>query len=146
MLATPWKCGWQVIKEKYGWAIPILYHISTIPNTTIIAPFGTTLITQHLVEDNDTDGRNLEESQSLSHIEAFSDSDLLKDDGCTMGMQELEDTAADAQWPNTLGDRQNDFTNVVQIGKHIMNKSYTIVQHFCYAKSVSSMDRLCCIA
>ena len=86
--------GQQVIKEKYGWAIPILHHISTIPNATILAPFGTTLIIQHLIEDNDTDGRNLEKSQSLSHAEAFLD--VLKDDGCTVGMRELEDATADA--------------------------------------------------
>ena len=139
-LATPWKRGRQVIEEKYEWAIPILHRVSTIPNATILAPFGTTLVTQHLVEDNDTDGINLEESQSLSHAEAFSDA--LKDDGCTVGMRELEDTATDAQWPNTLGDRQNNFANVVQIGKHTMNKSRAIAQHFRYAKSVSSTDRL----
>jgi len=63
-----------------------------------------------------------------------------------MGMQELENTAADAQWPDALGDRQGSFLNVVQIGRHPMNKSCAIAHHFHYARLVSTTDRLCHIA
>jgi hypothetical protein len=77
---------------------------------------------------------------SLSHVVNFADSPEVND--CTVGMQELEDAAADAQWPNALGDRQGSFSNVVQIGRHLMNKSRAIAHHFRYARSVSSTDRL----
>jgi hypothetical protein len=76
----------------------------------------------------------------MSHVEGFLDMPNIDD--CTMGMQELEDTTVDAQWPDALDDRQAKFANVIQIGHHTMNKSHTIAQHFHYARSVSSTDRL----
>ena len=119
--------------------MPILHHISTTRNATILAPFGTSLVTEHLIEEDDTNDRDWEE---LSHVEGFADSDTPEVNDCTEGMRELEDAAADAQWSNALGDRQGSFSNVVQIGRHSMNKSRAITHHFHYAKSVSSTDRL----
>jgi hypothetical protein len=73
-------------------------------------------------------------------VEGFSDMPDVND--CTVGMRELEDAAADAQWPDALDDRQAKFANVIQTGNHTMNKSRAIAQHFRYARSVSSTDRL----
>jgi hypothetical protein len=140
-LATPWKRRRQLVEEKYRWAVPILHRISTTRNATILVPFGTSLITEHLIEEDDTNDRDWEE---LSHVEGFADTPEVND--CTEGMQELEDATADAQWSNALGDRQGSFLNVVQIERHSMNKSCVIAHHFRYAKSVSSTDRLCRIA
>jgi hypothetical protein len=61
MLATPWKCGQRVVKEKYCWAQPILHCVSTTRNATILALFGTSLITEHIIEEDDTDDRDCEE-------------------------------------------------------------------------------------
>jgi len=139
-LATPWKCGHQLVEENYEWALPVLHRISTTQHASILAPFGTSLVTQHLVEEDDSDDRDLEDLRTTSHVEGFSDMPDVND--CTMGMQELEDAAADAQWPDALDDRQAKFANVIQIGNHTMNKSRAIAQHFRYARSVSSTDRL----
>jgi hypothetical protein len=69
-------------------------------------------------------------------------SDMPKNDDCTVGMRELEDATADAQWSDALGDMQDNFTNVIRIGKHKINKSRAIAQHFHYTRSVSSTNRL----
>jgi hypothetical protein len=84
-LAMPWKRGRQLIEEKYGWAIPILHCISTTQNATILAPFGTSLVTQHLVEEDDTGDRESEELQSSSPG-LTEGSDMPEDGDCTMGM------------------------------------------------------------
>ena len=139
-LATPWKHGQQLVEENYKWALPILYRISATQNASILVPFGTSLVTQHLVEEDDSDDRDLEDFQTTSHMESFLDTPDVDD--CTMGMRELEDATMDAQWSNALDDRQANFMNVIQIGKQTMNKSCAIAQHFCYARLVSSTDRL----
>jgi hypothetical protein len=61
MLAMPWKRGWHIVEENYYWAQPILHCISTTQNTTILAPFGTSLVTEHIIEEDDTDDRDCEE-------------------------------------------------------------------------------------
>jgi hypothetical protein len=139
-LATPWKRGRQLVEEKHHWTVSILHRISTTPNATILAPFGTSIITEHLTEEDDRDDRDWEEIQSSSHARSFADTPEVED--CTVGMRELEDAAADAQWPDALGDTQAGFSNIVQIGRQAMNKSRAIAHHFRYAKSVSSTDRL----
>ncbi len=143
-LVTPWKHGHQLVEENYKWALPILYCISTTQHASILALFRMSLITQHLVEEDDLDDRDSKDFWTTSHVESFSDMPDVND--CTMGMWELEDATVDAQWPNALDDRQAKFTNVIQIGNHTMNKSHAIAQHFCYARLVSLMDRLRCIA
>ena len=60
-LATPWKCRWQLVKEKYHWALPILHRISTTWNATILALFRMSLIIEHLIEEGDTNDRDWEE-------------------------------------------------------------------------------------
>jgi hypothetical protein len=145
-LATPWKRGQQIIEDKYAWALPILHSISTTQNATILALFGMSLVTQHLIEEDDADDRESEESQMHASSLAEGFSDTPKNGDCTVGMRELEDAAADAQWSDALGDRQDNFTNVIRIGKHKINKSHAIAQHFRYTRSVSSTNRLRCIA
>jgi hypothetical protein len=123
--------------------MPILHCISTTRNATILAPFGMSLIIEHLIEGNDTNDRDWEEVWSSSHVEGFADTPEAND--CTEGMQELEDAAADAQWSNALGDRQGNFSNVIQIGRHLINKSH-VIAYLYYAKLISLTDRLHCIA
>jgi len=144
MLATPWKHGQQLVEEKYHWTVSILHRISTTPNATILAPFRISIITEHLTEEDNRDDRDWEEIQSSSHVRSFADTPEVED--CTVGMRELENAAADAQWPDALGDTQVGFSNIVQIGRQAMNKLCAIAHHFHYAKSVSSTDRLHCIA
>jgi hypothetical protein len=60
----------------------------------ILAPFGTSLVTEHIIEENGTDNKNIDEFRSLSHIESFVDMPKVND--CTVGMHELEDATADA--------------------------------------------------
>ena len=143
-LATPWKHGWQLVEEKFHWAQPILHHLSTTRNATILVPFGISLITEHIIEEDNTANKDAGEFRSSSHVESFAD--MPEVDDCTVGMCELEDAAVDTQWPDALGDRQGSFSNVVQIGRQSMNKSHAISHHFRYAKSVSSTDQLHCIA
>ncbi len=107
---------------------------------TILAPFGMSIITEHLTEEDDRDDRDWEEIQSSSHVRSFANT--LEVEDCTMGMQELEDATVDAQWPDALDDTQAGFSNIVQIGRQAINKSCAITHHFHYAKSVSSTDRL----
>jgi hypothetical protein len=104
------------------------------------------LVTQHLIEEDDADDRESEESQMHASSLAEGFSDTPKNGDCTVGMRELEDATADAQWSDALGDRQDNFTNVIRIGKHKINKSHAIAQHFRYTRSVSSTNRLRCIA
>jgi hypothetical protein len=65
---------------------------------------------------------------------------LLQDS--TSGMQELEDAVAEVQWCTDLCEGQDTFSNVVQIGGIMMNKSRAIAQHFRYMTLTSSTDRL----
>ena len=60
----------------------------------------------------------------------------------TAGMQDLKDAAAEAQWHNGPSYGQGPFSNTVEIGGVIMNKSHAIAQHFRYVTSASSTDRL----
>jgi len=139
---TPWKRGQQLVEEKFRWAQPILHRVSTTRNAMILAPFGTSLVTEHTIEEDntDTDDKDTGEFRSSSRVESFADTP--KVDDCTMGMCELEDAAADTQWPDAFGNRQGSFSNLVQIGRQSMNKSHAISHHFRYAKAVSSTDRL----
>jgi hypothetical protein len=57
-------------------------------------------------------------------------------------MQELEDAAAEAQWRNSPSNGQGSFSNTVEIGGIVTNKSRAISRHFRYATSASSTDRL----
>ncbi|KAF8481873.1 hypothetical protein DFH94DRAFT_826025 [Russula ochroleuca] len=96
-LATPWKHGRLSLEDKYPWIMAVLHHISTNQTTSILTPFGSSLITNCLTdEDNDTE---MEEHASSSQLDGSLVVPELHD--TTMGMQELEDAAAEAQWRNS---------------------------------------------
>jgi hypothetical protein len=60
-LATPWKRGRHLLKDKYPWVAPILHHISTYQNGSILAPYESSLINNGLTdEDNDTEMEKFE--------------------------------------------------------------------------------------
>jgi hypothetical protein len=137
-LATPWKHGRLSLEDKYPWIMAVLHHISTNQTTSILTPFGSSLITNCLTdEDNDTE---MEEHASSSQLDGSLVVPELHD--TTMGMQELEDAAAEAQWRNSPSYGQGTFSNMVEIRGVVMNKSRTISRHFCYITSASSTDRL----
>jgi hypothetical protein len=125
------------------WIVTALHHISTNRNASILAPFRSSLITNCLTdEDNDTEMEERAASSQLDHgspvVPELHDT--------TMGMQELEDATADAQWRNSSSYGQGTFSNTVEIGGVVMNKSRAISRHFRYITSASSTDRLCQVA
>jgi hypothetical protein len=61
----------------------------------------------------------------------------------TVGIRQLEDTAADVEWQNKNKQTNGHaFSNTVQIRGTTMNKSRVIAQQFQYVTSASSTDRL----
>jgi hypothetical protein len=121
MLVTLWRHGWHILEGKYRWITPILSHISKTPNASILAPYGQNLVTNNLTADNGLD--EIEErlsSQMEGHLpQDLPHTPLLQDS--TLGMQELEDAAAEVQWRTDLCEGQDTFSNVVQIGGITMN-------------------------
>jgi hypothetical protein len=130
MLATPWRRGQHILESKYSWITPILCHIPKTQNTSILAPYGQNLVTNSLTGDNEPD--EIEEIPSSAWTEGhLPHTPLLQDS--TLGMQELEDAAAEVQFRNNHNDLckgQGTFSNVVQVGGIMMNKSHAITQHF----------------
>ena len=93
---------------------------------SILAPYGQNLVTNGLQNECDLD--EIEEvlppSQSNGPLPHMLQSQE------TLGMQDLEDTAAEDQWHNNSCEGQSTFSNMVQIGSITMNKSHAIAQHF----------------
>ena len=129
-LATPWKRGRHILEEKYPWFIQILSCISTTDKASILAPFGTSLVTTHLSDDIDDTASFQPDEPTITS----------KHHNTSLGMQELEDTATEVQWHNNSSHVK--FSNSVQIGGVMMNKSCAVAQHFRYVTSASSTDRL----
>jgi hypothetical protein len=133
-LATPWKRGRLTAEGKYPWIKPILGRISATKNSSILAPYGFSLVAGSHSCDNDFD--DMEESPTTSSgKESPHTSDV------TVGMRHLEDAAADVQWQYNQPDGVG-FSNTVRIGGITMNKSRAIAQQFRYVTSASSTDRL----
>jgi hypothetical protein len=141
-LATAWKQGRHLLEDKYPWIVEILHCISATENASILAPYGTSLVTTHLTDDVD-DTVTVEDTFSPPPDEQITISEQYD---TTLGMQELEDAATEVQWRNDTGCAQSKFSNSVQIGGVMMNKSRAIAQHFRYVTSASSTDRLRCVA
>jgi hypothetical protein len=140
-LATPWKRGRHLLEDKYPWIVPIFHHISTYRNASILAPYGSSLVTNCLIdepEDDDTETEEQPPSSSQLHGTPVTPSSH----NATMGMQELEDAAAEVQWRNNPSYEQGPFSNTVQIGGVVMNKSRAVAQQFRYVTSATSTDRL----
>ena len=137
-LATAWKRGRHLLEEKYPWIVQILHCISATENASILAPYGTSLVTIHLTDDID-DGAADEDTSNPQPDESTITSER---HDVSLGMQELEDAVTEVQWNNNTSHVQSKFSNSVQFGGVMMNKSRMVAQHFRYATSASSTDRL----
>jgi hypothetical protein len=49
-LATPWKCGQLFLEGKHSWITPILQSISSTKNTSILAPYGRSLVMSSIMD------------------------------------------------------------------------------------------------
>jgi hypothetical protein len=136
-LATPWKRGCRLVEENYPWIVPIMCRISMHRNVSILAPYGSSLVNNSLTDDIDS-----EEDLDEEHTSPSQQNGLSEPHDTTMGMQELEDTAAEVQWRNSPSYGRGPFSNTVEIGGVTMNKSRTIARQFCYVTLASSTDRL----
>ena len=136
-LATPWKRGRLSLEDKYPWIVPILNHISMHQNTSILAPYGYSLVNSEVTDEDD-----IIETEERAPPQLDSPSATPDLDNTTMGMQELEDAAADIQWRTITTNGQGTFSNTVEIGGIVLNKSRAIARHFRYVTSASSTDRL----
>lgn len=138
-LATPWKRGRLMAEKSYPWIKPILNRITAIEHSSILAPYGTSLVTSSLPHEDDfTDMGGTQEKPSQA-VEESLHTPISQD--VTVGVRQLEDHAANVVWQynktNGLA-----FTNTVQIAGVTMNKSRAIAQQFRYVTSASSTDRL----
>lgn len=142
-LATIWKRGRHFLEEKYPWITFTLQSIASIKNASILAPYGTSLVTASLTGGiNNTDMEEGSDTPS-DHPDSFTQhASIVLDE--TSGLQELEDTVAENQWrcSETYGQDFGVFSHSVQIGGVTMRKSRAISQQFQYATSASSTDRL----
>jgi len=141
-LATPWKRGWHALEHKYPWITLILQSISSTKNTSILAPYGISLVTSSLT-GSVNDAAMAEDTPSHQSDRAMCPSEML---GTTLGISELEDATAENQWHNSATYGQDTFLHSVQIGGTMMKKSHAIAQQFHYVTSASSADHLCCVA
>ena len=137
-LATPWRHGRHTLEVKHSWITAVLCRICETPNVSILAPYGQNLVTNGLQNEYDLD----EIEEILPPSESDGPLPHMPQSQETLGMQDLEDAAAEDQWHNNSCEGQSAFSNVVQIGSITMNKSRAIAQHFRYMTSVSSTDRL----
>jgi len=137
MLVMPWRCGQFMAEDIYPWIKLILTHISATENSSILTPYGSSLVTGSLSQDNDFE--NMDRSPATASVEESAHTPTSKD--VTVGIRQLKDAAADAKWQSNQTNGLA-FSNTVQIGGITMNKSQAIAQQFRYVTSVSSMDRL----
>jgi hypothetical protein len=133
-LATPWKRGRLMAEDTYPWIKPILSNISATENSSILAPYGFSLVTNSHSHDDDLS------DTSTSSVEV-SRHPLVSQD-VTKGMRQLEDAVADAEWQYNQTNAPRAFSNTVQIKGLTMNKSRVIAQQFRYVTSATSTDRL----
>jgi hypothetical protein len=140
-LATAWKRGRHLLEEKYPWIVQILQSISATEDASILTPYGTSLVTTHLTDDID-DGA---EEEDISNPQPDELAIASERHDMSSGMQELEDAVTEVQWNNNTSHMQSKFSNSVQIGGVMMNKSRVVAQHFRYVTSASSTDRLRCV-
>ena len=139
-LATSWKRGRHAMEDKYSWIAAILRSISSTKNASILAPYGVSLVTSSLTDaDNDT---RVEEDAPPHQTGRSVYTSGVQD--ATLGIQELEDAAAETQWRNseTYSSGQDAFLHSVHIGGIEMKKSRAIAQQFQYVTSAGSTDRL----
>ena len=64
----------------------------------------------------------------------------------TLGIQQLEDAAAEDQWCSSKSYGLDGVLHLVQISGMTVKKSRAITQQFCYVTLASSTDQLCCVA
>jgi len=130
-LATSWKCGWHFLEDKYLWITPILQSISSTENASILAPYGTSLVTTSLTGGVDDTTTGTEEDTPLQHQShgSMCTSEVL-DVTTSIGMQELEDTVVENQWCNSETYGKGTFSHLVEIRGMMMNKSHAIAQQF----------------
>ena len=135
-LATLWKRGRLMVEDTYPWIKQITTHVSATENSSILTPYGTSLIISSLSQGN---LNNIDGSLSTSPFKELQYTPTPKD--VTVGMVQLEDIVADVKYQynqsNSLG-----FSNTVWVEGIIMNKSRAIVQQFRYVTSASSTNRL----
>ena len=140
-LATPWKRGRLMAEDVYPWVKLILIRVSMTEDASILAPYGSSLITNSSLSHDD-DFNNIDGSHPTSSVESLH---MPVSQDITVGMRQLKDTAANVEWQYNQTNRLS-FSNTVQIGGVLMNKSRAIAQQFRYVTSTSSMDRLWCVA
>ena len=140
-LATSWKRGRHLLEDKYPWITYTLQSISSTENASILAPYGTSLVTTSLTGGADMTSTEEDIPSGPSHQSdgSMCTSEVLD---VTIGMQELEDAVVENQWHNSETYGQGTFSHSVQIGGITMNKSRALAQQFRYVTSASSTDRL----
>jgi hypothetical protein len=141
-LATPWKHGQIAAEDMYPWVKPILSRISGIENSSILALYGFSLITNPHSHDDGFD--NMDGNPSTSPVKESLPKPILQD--VTLGIRQLKDAAADVEWQYNQTNACSAFSNMVQIRGLTINKSQAIAQQFQYMTLASSTDRLQCVA
>lgn len=136
-LATSWRRGRLMAEDAYPWIKLILTRVSATENSSILAPYGSSLVAGSLSQGDDIE--NMDGRPATAPVEESLHTPTSKD--VTAGMRQLEDAAADAEWQNNQTNPLA-FSNTVQIGGITMNKSRAIAQQFRYVTSASSTDRL----
>ena len=144
-LATPWKHRRHALEDKYSWIVSVLQSISSTKDTSILAPYGVSLVisSESLTgTDNDTSSMGediLSPTCQTDSPVCVSESGILD---MSLGMQELEDAAAESQWRNSETYGQEPFSHSVHIRGVMTKKSCTISQQFRYVISAGLTDRL----
>lgn len=132
-LATSWKRGRHALEEEYSWIAAALRSISSTTNASILSPYGVSLVTSDtsMVEDSASSSYQTDNAMCVSEVP-----------DATLGMQELEDAAAENQWRNSETYGQEPFSHSVHIGGTSIKKSRAIAQQFQYVTLAGSTDRL----
>lgn len=80
-------------EHMYPWIKPILTHISATENSSILAPYGSSLVTGSLSQGKDIN--NMDGSLATASVEESLHIPISKN--VIAGMRQLEDTAADVE-------------------------------------------------
>ncbi|EIW81501.1 hypothetical protein CONPUDRAFT_55848, partial [Coniophora puteana RWD-64-598 SS2] len=140
-LLTCWKQGRRLIEDAYPSLKARLAFVDATPNASILAPHGVLLVrgARHMSEAVSPPAEDDEEVDSTRHGIQGS---------CLEGIQELEDSAAEAEWALAADPQKKtakpSFSNLVDIDGHgtMVPKSRALANRFLYRKSATSTDRL----
>lgn len=135
---TVWIRGRRKLEVDHPFVSDILRAVEAVPDSTMLAPFGTLLVHAALPSDDVEDSSHDNTLHGLSQDTDSSDDSNVSPTGDRIC--ELENAATSLDW----APEQHSFSNVVAVDDDTgtLNKSRALSLLFKYSKSTSSTDRL----